>query len=310
MQTSTSSNPVFIADRMEALPYYFLLFLFSGTVECARILCVFPTASLSHQIAFQPIWRELSLRGHDVVTITTNPLNDPALTNLTEIDISYLYDHTRSIMTEVRTEKNHWEFLDIIKTFEATFFEGMFKSPQVVSMINDNNVNFDVVVAEFVMPAVTAFAYKYKCPFVGVTSLQLFTSVHDAVGNPAHPLLHPDLMSTFGEQLTFLEKIEAVVYAIVIRLKYYYQHVPTYDALVKKYLGNDIPYIGDLERNSSVVLTCTHPALHGARAYSPGVIEIGRMHIREKKPLPEVSDNAEDKVKGMWYFYYQQDIQI
>ncbi|KAI7815526.1 UDP-glucuronosyltransferase [Rhyzopertha dominica] len=286
-----------------------LLFLFVGTAQSAKILCVFPTASISHQIAYQPIWRELSLRGHEVVSVTTNPLNDPTLTNLTEIDISYLYDHTRSIMAHITSEKNHWYFIDAVLTFQGAFFEQMFRNPQLVAMLNDSNVSFDLVVAEFLSPLVTAFAYKYNCPFVGTASLELFTTVHEAVGNPVHPLLHPDLMSTFGEELTFLEKVEAVLYAAVIRLKHHYQHVPIYNGLVKKYLGDDVPSVAELERNASIVFTTTHPILHGARAYSPGVIEVGRMHIREKEPLPEgdllskdLQDFLDNAEEGVIYF--------
>lgn len=60
--------------------------------EGAKILGIIPTPSYSHQLAFQPIWRELSLRGHNVTVITANPLNDPKLINLTEINISTVYD--------------------------------------------------------------------------------------------------------------------------------------------------------------------------------------------------------------------------
>ena len=58
---------------------------------CARILGVVPIPSYSHQIVYRPIWRELSLRGHQVVVMTTDPMKDPALTNLTEIDWHFAY---------------------------------------------------------------------------------------------------------------------------------------------------------------------------------------------------------------------------
>ncbi|CAG9840626.1 unnamed protein product [Diabrotica balteata] len=60
--------------------------------QCVRILGIFPTPSYSHQLVFQPLWKELSLRGHNVTVITTHSLVDPNLTNLTEIDISFTYN--------------------------------------------------------------------------------------------------------------------------------------------------------------------------------------------------------------------------
>ncbi|KAF5275158.1 hypothetical protein FQA39_LY18665 [Lamprigera yunnana] len=58
---------------------------------CANILAIMPTPSYSHQVPFQPIWKELSLRGHQVTTITTDPVKDPSLVNLKEIDLSSAY---------------------------------------------------------------------------------------------------------------------------------------------------------------------------------------------------------------------------
>lgn len=60
--------------------------------ESANILGVIPTPSYSHHVSFQPVWRELSVRGHNVTIITANPMNDHELTNLTEIDISNIYE--------------------------------------------------------------------------------------------------------------------------------------------------------------------------------------------------------------------------
>uniref|UniRef100_A0A6P7F682 UDP-glucuronosyltransferase 3A1-like n=1 Tax=Diabrotica virgifera virgifera TaxID=50390 RepID=A0A6P7F682_DIAVI len=73
----------------------FLLFLLLDSfsfIQCVKILGIFPTPSYSHQIVFQPIWKELSLRGHNVTVVTPHPLNDSSLTNLTEIDVSFVYD--------------------------------------------------------------------------------------------------------------------------------------------------------------------------------------------------------------------------
>ncbi|KAI7815524.1 UDP-glucuronosyltransferase [Rhyzopertha dominica] len=72
---------------------------------------------------------------------------------------------------------------------------------------------------------------------------------------------------------------------------------------LQEYFGDDVPSIADLESNASIVFTTTHPILHGARAYSPGVIEIGRMRVREKKPLPkDLQDFLDNAEEGIIYF--------
>lgn len=44
-----------------------------GSNESARILAVYPTPSISHQVVFRPLMQELAKRGHDVVVITADP---------------------------------------------------------------------------------------------------------------------------------------------------------------------------------------------------------------------------------------------
>ncbi|KAJ8878993.1 hypothetical protein PR048_019599 [Dryococelus australis] len=61
----------------------------------ARILGVSPVTSVSHQIVYRAVTTELAKRGHELVVITTDPVNDPTLANYTEIDISFLYDFYR-----------------------------------------------------------------------------------------------------------------------------------------------------------------------------------------------------------------------
>lgn len=68
--------------------------------------------SISHQVIFQPIWKELSLRGHKVTVITPNPLKDPTLTNLTEIDISYMYEHMSELIKKSMITMDQNIFLD------------------------------------------------------------------------------------------------------------------------------------------------------------------------------------------------------
>lgn len=72
----------------------------------------------------------------------------------------------------------------------------------------------------------------------------------------------------------------------------YYHHwisLPECDKIARKHFGSKIPYIGDLEKEISLVLVNTNAVLDYVRPSVPGVIEIGQMHIKPKKPLPKVS---------------------
>lgn len=57
----------------------------------SRILAICPRASVSHQVVLRGLALALNRRGHEVVIVTTDPVNDKSLKNYTEIDISFIY---------------------------------------------------------------------------------------------------------------------------------------------------------------------------------------------------------------------------
>lgn len=274
---------------MNALKNAILILIAVSAASGSKILGVFPTPSISHQIVFQPIWKELSLRGHEVTVITPDPLKDPGLTNLTEIDISSCYKHLTGVVATFKTERTHWDFLNLMSDHHDLMWKDILENPGVASLLNDSTTNFDLVIGEFLHSTVTAFAYRYSAPFIAIASLSLVSTGHEAVGTPAHPLLYPDMLTTFGEDMTFYEKIDAVLYAIRFRYDYYNVFIPMFDKFARRYFGEDMPSLAVLERNVSMVFLNTNPVIHGARPYPPGVIELGKMHIKPKKPLPTVS---------------------
>lgn len=273
---------------MKNVPTLIVYIFFSAyCARGAKILCVFNLASVSHQVVFQPIWRELSLRGHEVTVITPNPLKDPKLTNLTEIDLSYMYNRQSEGASQISLGQNHWFLTGMILDVAPQMAESFFTEPPVQALINDASAKFDVVLAEYAIPFPEVFAARFKCPFIAVSSLGVRVPTYDALGNPYHPLLTPDHTVNI-ESKTLLERIELVVFAIWQRYYYHYATVPKLDAVIKKHFGQDMPYFGEIEKNVDLVFHSINPVFHGARANLPSFIQIGRMHIKPKKPLPQV----------------------
>lgn len=67
------------------------------------------------------------------------------------------------------------------------------------------------------------------------------------------------------------------------------------DTMTRKYLKDDnMPYLGDLIDETSLMLVNTHYSLSGSKPLSPSVIEIGGVHIQEPKPLEEVGETHEN----------------
>lgn len=138
-------------------------------VCCYNILgvCWFP--SKSHQMTFQPIWRELSLRGHQMTVITPVPLNDPTLTNLTELDVSYLFEVLKNNNFIKNYSKNNWIWNSIIflKYLKEELVVSMMKDGEIQKLIS-SKLEFDLVIVEPHHPFLFAFGERYKAPVVGM----------------------------------------------------------------------------------------------------------------------------------------------
>lgn len=267
-----------------------LLLLCVLNTQCANILGVFNIPSVSHQVVFQPIWKELSLRGHQVTVITPNPLNDPTLTNLTEIDVGgVLYRIIEGTKRSgLARAIDHWAFTRKTNELNVKFTTEIFANEQVQALLANDTKTFDLVMIEpfYYSPAI--LAAKYNCPLIGVESLNVHTPVHELIGSPIHPLLYPDFATAYGREKTFFQKVDVVLFYFWQK----YAHRKNMELIreeIRKHIDENLPDVDEVMKNMSLLFLNTNPILHGSRPYGPNVIEMGgMMHLTPEKPLPSV----------------------
>lgn len=214
-----------------------LLLVLVACVHSAKILCVFTVASVSHQKVFQPIWKELSLRGHQVTVLSPNILNDSTLTNLTEIDLSFMYGKHEEFKIGLSKDMDHWKIMDTYVNVFLNISTKVLLDEKIQNFIKNNNTSYDVVLAEVVDLLTFAFAAKCNCPLIGVASNGVLNTVHNDVGNPVHPIIHPDMVAPYyRSELNFIEKPDAVLFEIYERYIYNYICFPTINLVAKNIL--------------------------------------------------------------------------
>ncbi|XP_072400621.1 UDP-glycosyltransferase UGT5-like isoform X7 [Diabrotica undecimpunctata] len=283
-----------------------LLLLLACTFgDSAKILGFFPLPSISHQMIFQPIWKELSLRGHDITVITTDPLRDSNLTNVTEIDTSYIYGKLAEMGWPHKASSANNIFNRVAFLCDITSGIAELQFGEVLDLLNKGE-KFDFVLVQISYNLNLALAVANSFgnpPVVGISSLGLFLHSHDALGNPTHPIVSPDMMLNFAGELSFFDKVQSFLYNIWYRMFYYWYALPKADKIARKYFGEDMPYLGDLERNISLLLLNVNPIIHNVRPNVPNVIEINQMHIKERKPLPkDIQEYLDSAPQGVVYF--------
>lgn len=73
------------------------------------------------------------------------------------------------------------------------------------------------------------------------------------------------------------------------------------DKIVRNTLGDGIPPVNDLLKNTSLIFVNQHYSLSGAKPLSPAVIDIGGIHIKDAKPLPKVRYSISQKFREIFF---------
>ncbi|KAK4872336.1 hypothetical protein RN001_014365 [Aquatica leii] len=266
----------------------------------ARILAHVPTPSYSHQVVFRPLWRELSLRGHQVTLLTTDPINDSTLTNLTEINLNCTYN----LMPEFILQLIKTSAILSLKVFTDNFVSHMdvqLQHPEVQKLIKEGS--FDLVIAEHFTSIPFAFAKIFECPSVAVTTLPALEWVYEEFGVPTHPILYPDVLMPFTKTKKLSERIISVIFYSFAKLHHRFYNNPQENIILRKYFGNDFPTTEELVQNISLLLENTDPVFDKIRPRVPVAIPVGGIHRVPTKPLPKklkiILDSAS---KGFIYF--------
>ncbi|KAF5302522.1 hypothetical protein FQR65_LT00894 [Abscondita terminalis] len=266
---------------------------------CARILGIVPTPSYSHQVVFQPIFRELSLRGHQVTTLTTDPLKDPTLTNLTEIDLHDSYDIWNkkiSLMTSGSRQTFLFSFLDLM--IEVGLYQ--FSHPDVQDLIHTDTKKFDLVMVEYNFLPIHAFATKFKVPLIVMCSFDANSHVREIIGSPTHPIAYSDPLFTMQENTVFAERLNRAFFTWFFMPFFGLQLFYKQYLFGKQYFGDNYSYQEDV----SLVLANSEPIFHGVKPSVPTIVQFGGgFHRTLPKPLPTDLQKILDEAKnGFLYF--------
>ncbi|KAJ8980326.1 hypothetical protein NQ317_008034 [Molorchus minor] len=203
--------------------------------------------SVSHQCVFQSLWKELSLRGHEVTVITPNPLRDPSLTNLTEIDVSYMYEIMQRHGFQYFMSKELPVHTKIRRIFNLNYelAEAIFKNEKLLQIYNGSTVNFDLIIAQtYVSPILYTLSAKLNVPIIGISSMGGWIGSHIAMGNPNIAALYSEMFLHYNGIMTFYERLSSTIYNLWVRYFLTFEALPKGDQIARKYLGNGIPYLG------------------------------------------------------------------
>ncbi|KAF9423652.1 hypothetical protein HW555_000978 [Spodoptera exigua] len=298
-----SQNQYAIENQSVRMLVFYIASVLISVNEAARILAVFPTPSISHQIVFRPITQELAKRGHDVTIITTDPAfpKGDSPTNLTEInvhDISYKLWHDRLLTAVGKGQQN--DLKSQIERYYATILEIVLQQLQdneVQKVINDKNKKFDLLFLEACVRPALLYSHIYKAPVIQVSSFGAMPGNLEAVGAPDHPILYPNIFRQKTNNITMWEKfVEIFKYYAFNKIHKSFEETET--AAIRKVIGAKMPEVGELFKNVHMLYLNVHPVFEGIRPVPPNVVYMGGLHQNPVKELPKDLKNYLDNSKN------------
>lgn len=293
---------------------YFAVLFISGA-ESARILGIFPTPSISHQVVFHALMKDLAARGHQLTILTPDLINiqNP---NVTQIDLHSTYDVFRREFNFVGIKAGKSDEADLMELFmpiSLKIIDEQLSHPEVKRILNKGSQRFDLLIVEHLNYApMMAFAELYDCPIVGITSLDTFLVAHENMGNEANPVVHPEILFPFTHgQLTFLERWKSLKYYFRFRFVLQPRYNRQFAEQIKKHFPTVKASIKQLDDRIQLLMTNTNPAMGSIRPLLPNTIQLGFMHIEPPKQLPssELKSFLDNSKNGVIYMSLGSNVQ-
>ncbi|XP_050082330.1 UDP-glucosyltransferase 2-like [Anopheles aquasalis] len=286
-----------------------LLIATERLADAAKILAIFPVPLKQHQLVYQPLIEELAYRGHDIVLVTTDPMDlqrsngtHQLADRIEQIDLSFAYqlpvleqlnvdgldgrDMLRKVFDVMRTisaeELQHPAMQKLIKAASRSGADG--STPP-----SNKCIRFDVVIVEWSgVTLMNAFAEHFRAPLIGIANGGAFINAHEAVGNPNHPIGYPSIFMPFSEDLSLLQRISSVLFTVWYRFYYYTEEIPAQNAIAISNFGDTISDLRQIEQNADLLLINCHQVLGNVRPVGPTTVHLGGIHQRASvRPLPD-----------------------
>ncbi|XP_074037721.1 UDP-glycosyltransferase UGT5 [Leptinotarsa decemlineata] len=277
---------------MDTCKFVFLVFFASVTVERSdelNILVVFPHSGKSHQLVFDPLFKELTVRGHNLTVITEFPQKEP-VKNWRDISISDGNHHTTEMLDSsmlTGTRLDRYMGANLIASFaNHTCTQGL-QHKNFQNFLKEKN-HFDLLIIElFNTNCFMGLAKKYGIPAVGLSTTIAPQWVQSLFGLADHPAYVSNHFMGYSDRLTFWERVENTIMLLENNLIYTFLSAKPGNELSKRHLGIDLLEGGDIMYNVSIMLTNTHFSLNLPKPLVPAVIEVGGIHVQDPKPLPD-----------------------
>ncbi|XP_064112836.1 UDP-glycosyltransferase UGT5-like isoform X1 [Macrobrachium nipponense] len=247
-----------------------------------KFLMLLPMGSKSHRNVFMPLVEALADRGHKVDMLTSYDIQHKN-PNIREIPHG-LPHYPRGKINMFNDANTVLGTYHMLKDNMCKMAKDIYHVPRVKELYRKRK-EYDLIVIdhlfhEFIYP------FIHEMPFITIATSGLDSRQSAVLGNVLSPAYIPNSLDIPDCKHVFGRIFNAIV---SIARPFYWRHwqvIPAVQQEINMHFP-DLPPLLELERNQSLVLMNYHFSTDLTVPLLPVQVEVGSMHCRPAKPLPE-----------------------
>ncbi|XP_021912896.1 uncharacterized protein LOC110826504 [Zootermopsis nevadensis] len=291
-----------------------LLSLQKNTIEGANVLGIFPFHVKSHSITSTALMRELANRGHNVTVLSMHPQNKnvPNYTDvvLKSTVLDLIDNGSNTGFSRQRT--GVFGVLNVLFYLNQVVCDRQLQEEGVQKLIHSTDTYFDIVIVEaFFNECFLGFVHKFKAPLIQICTFAGFDYMGHWVGNPNPYSYVPNPILKFNDRMNIWERMINTLVGTFVRLLRNHYYLPGQDAIMRKHFNysNNLPSVSAIEHTTSLLLINHHFSIGYPKPLMPNIIQIGGMHVKSPKKLPQdVETYLDEAPDGAIYFSFGSNL--
>lgn len=246
------------------------------------ILFLLPMSSTSHRNIFMSVAEALAERGHNV-TMLINHAVESKNENITVV-FHGLDDFRPEKVSMFRIRGDVREVSRIYSEKLVAASKKLYKVPKVRKLY-ERRKDFDLIIVFHMMNEVV-YPFVLGLPYITVTTLGVDFVQSATLGNVLNPAYASNFILHFPHPLSFMHRCLNLLMHIATACYWKRWSVTDIHREISAQFPG-FPSMLEIERNQSLTLMNSHFSLDTPLPLLPGQVEIGGMHCRPGKPLPQ-----------------------
>ena len=185
----------------------------------------------------------------------------------------------------------HSEFAFMLWFMGECLCHLVLQQENIQKLIHSTDLHFDVVIVEaFISECFLGFAHKFQAPIIQISTYVGGNFVADWVGSPNPYSYVPDEFIEYTDKMNFWERTHNTIVCLLKHVGRQLIHLPKQNAVMQKHFNytDNLPPVWVLEHKTSLVFVNTHHSLSYPKPLMPNYVQVGGMHVKPPKKLPQV----------------------